>query len=106
VTQITYDLLRRRLRLLVRCNIGVDAASDLIHSVVSTAANVHELNIPADRLHGGVRLVYGDADHIGIEKLEEFQDGDAEFWIAMKRGQRRVLPEPAGGRFRRLTNEN
>jgi transposase, IS5 family len=90
----------------VRCNTGVDAASGLIHSVVSTAANVHELNIPANRLHGGVRLVYGDAGHIGVEKLEEFQDGDAEFWIAMKPGQFRVLPEKAGGRFRRLTNEN
>jgi IS5 family transposase len=29
----------------MRCHIGVDAASGLVHSVVSTAANVHELNI-------------------------------------------------------------
>jgi IS5 family transposase len=28
----------------MRCHIGVDAASGLVHSVVSTAANVHELN--------------------------------------------------------------
>ena len=31
----------------MRCHIGVDSASDLVHSVVSTAANVHELIIAA-----------------------------------------------------------
>ena len=31
----------------MRCHIGVDAASGLVHSVVSTAANVHELNTAA-----------------------------------------------------------
>ncbi len=36
----------------MRCHIGVDEASGLVHSVVSTAANLHELNITAERLHG------------------------------------------------------
>ncbi len=53
---------------------GVDAASGLVHSVVSTAANVHELNTAAERLHGDESLIYGDAGHIGIEKRNEFQD--------------------------------
>jgi IS5 family transposase len=83
----------------MRCHIGVDAASGLVHSVVSTAANVHELNTAADRLHGEERLIYGDAGHIGIEKREEFRDCDAEFRVAMKPGQRRVLPETAEGRL-------
>ena len=43
----------------MRCHIGVDAASGLVHSVVSTAANMHELNTAADRLHGDERLIYG-----------------------------------------------
>jgi IS5 family transposase len=77
----------------MRCLIGVDAASFLVHSVGSTAANVHELNRAADRLHGDESLIYGDASHIGIEKRGEFQDCVAEFRIAMKPGQRRVLPE-------------
>jgi IS5 family transposase len=83
----------------MRCHIGVDAASGLVHSVVSTAANVHELNTAADRLHGEERLIYGDAGHIGIEKREEFRDCDAEFRVAMKPGQRRVFPETAEGRL-------
>ena len=40
----------------MRCQIGVDAASGLVHSVESTAPNVHELNIAADRLHGDERI--------------------------------------------------
>jgi transposase, IS5 family len=52
----------------MRCHIGVDAASGLVHSVVSTAANVHELNTAAERTHGEEHVIYGDAGHIGIEK--------------------------------------
>jgi IS5 family transposase len=40
----------------MRCHIGVDAASGLVHSVESTAANVHELNTAADRLQGDERF--------------------------------------------------
>jgi IS5 family transposase len=46
------------------CHFGVDTASGLVHSVESTAANVHELNTAAGRLHGDERPIYGDAGHI------------------------------------------
>ena len=36
---------------------------------------------------------------IGIEKRNDFQNCEAEFRIAMKPGQRRVLPETPEGRF-------
>jgi IS5 family transposase len=83
----------------MRCHIGVDAASGLVHSVVSTAANVHELNTAADRVHGVERVFYGDSGHIGIEKREAFKDCEAEMRIAMKPGQRRVLPDTPEGRL-------
>jgi IS5 family transposase len=83
----------------MRCHIGVDAASGLVHSVVSTAANVHELNTAADRVHGEERVIYGDSGHIGIEKREAFKDCDAQMRIAMKPGQRRVLPDTPEGRL-------
>jgi len=83
----------------MRCHIGVDAASGLVHSVVSTAANVHELNTAADRVHGEERVIYGDAGHIGIEKRDAFKDCEAEMRIAMKPGQRRVLPDTPEGRL-------
>nr|WP_259735226.1 transposase [Synechococcus sp. CS-1329] len=74
----------------MRCHIGVDSTSGLVHSVVSTAANIHELNTAADRVHGEERVIYGDAGHIGIEKRDAFKDCEAEMRIAMKPGQRRV----------------
>jgi IS5 family transposase len=83
----------------MRCHIGVDAASGLVHSVVSTTANVHELNTAADRVHGEERVIYGDAGHIGIEKRDAFKDCEAEMRIAMKPGQRRVLPDTPEGRL-------
>jgi IS5 family transposase len=83
----------------MRCHIGVDAASGLVHSVESTAVNVHELNTAAERIHGDERLIYGDAGHIGFEKRDDFQDCQAEFRIAMKPGQHRVLPETPEGRL-------
>ncbi|QPN63878.1 IS5 family transposase [Synechococcus sp. CBW1004] len=83
----------------MRCHIGVDAASGLVHSVVSTAANVHELNTAPDRVHGEERVIYGDSGHIGIEKREAFKDCEAEMRIAMKPGQRRVLPDTPEGRL-------
>jgi IS5 family transposase len=91
----------------MRCHIGVDAASGLVHSVVSTAANVHELNTAADRVHGEERVIYGVAagfceavaGHIGIEKRKAFKDCEAEMRIAMKPGQRRVLPDTPEGKL-------
>ena len=81
----------------MRCHIGVDAASGLVHSVVSTAANVHELNTAAERLHGEEKVVYGDSGHLGIEKRQEFEDNPCHFRIAMRPGQRRALPDTPEG---------
>lgn len=41
----------------MRCHSGVDVDSGLVHSVVSTAANVHELNTAAERVHGRERVI-------------------------------------------------
>jgi IS5 family transposase len=81
----------------LRCHIGVDAASGLVHSVVSTAANVHELNTAAERLHGEEKVVYGDSGHLGIEKREEFEDSPYQFQIAMRPGQLHALPDTPEG---------
>ena len=81
----------------MRCHIGVDAASGLVHSVVSTAANVHELNTAAERLHGEEKVVYGDSGHLGIEKRGEFENSPCQFRIAMRPGQRRALPATPEG---------
>ena len=45
----------------MKVHAGVDKDSGLIHSVVVTAANVHDLNPAAELLHGDEEVVYGDA---------------------------------------------
>ena len=48
---------------------------------------------------GEKSLIYSDAGQNGMEKREEFQACDAEFRIASKPGQHRVLPDIAEGRL-------
>lgn len=84
----------------MRCHIGVDSASGLVHSVVGTAANVYELNTAAERLHGEEKVVYGNSGHLGIEKRQEFEDNLCQFRIVMRPGQRRALPDTPEGGFK------
>ena len=45
----------------MKVHIGVDKDSGLIHSVVTTAANVHDITRASQLLHGEEEVVYGDA---------------------------------------------
>ncbi len=47
----------------MKVHIGDDKDSGLIHSVVTTAANVHDLTSAAQLLHGDEEVVYGDAGY-------------------------------------------
>ena len=86
----------------MKVHIGVDKDSGLIHSVVTTAANVHDLTPAAELLHGDEELVYGDAGYQGIAKRPEMAGTAAEFRVAMRPGKRRVLPDTPDGRMQDL----
>lgn len=62
-------------------HIGVDAQSGLVHTVKTTAANVHDSNMASDLLQGKETDVYGDSGYIGVEKKENAvlvnQNGEA-----------------------------
>jgi len=49
----------------MKAHIGVDQKTKLIHSVVATAANVHDANVLGDLLHGGEARVWGDSAYQG-----------------------------------------
>lgn len=83
----------------MKVHIGVDSESGLIHSVETTAANVHDLTPAADLLHGEETVVYADAGYQGLEKREEMQGRGIGFRIAMRPGKRRVLPDTPEGRL-------
>jgi hypothetical protein len=86
----------------MKVHIGVDAESGLIHSVQTTAANVHDLTAAAELLHGEETVVYADAGYQGIAKRPEMEGKAIEFRVAMRPGQRRVLPDTAEGRLLNL----
>jgi IS5 family transposase len=80
-------------------HIGVDKDSGLIHSVETTAANVHDLTPAAELLHGDEEVVYADAGYQGIEKRPEMEGKTTTFRIAMRPGKRRALPDTTEGRL-------
>ena len=83
----------------MKVHIGVDSESGLIHSVETTAANVHDLTPAAELLHGEETVVYADAGYQGIEKRREMEGRGIGFRTAMRPGKRRALPDTPEGRL-------
>jgi IS5 family transposase len=73
----------------MKAHIGVDAQSGLVHTVIGTAANVHDINAAQALLHGEESDVYADAGYQGIEK--RCTSTTPRWHVAMKPGQRRAL---------------
>ena len=73
----------------MKAHIGVDIASGLVHSVVGTAANVHDLNVAGQLLHGEEHAAFGDSGYRGVRKRAEAQG--PTWHVAMRPGQRRKL---------------
>ncbi|SEK15853.1 transposase, IS4 family [Paraburkholderia tropica] len=73
----------------MKAHIGVDAESGLVHTVIGTAANVHDINAAEALLHGQEKDVYADAGYQGIEK--RCQANPVRWHVAMRPGRRRQL---------------
>ncbi|CAD6560722.1 IS5 family transposase ISPsp3 [Paraburkholderia sabiae] len=73
----------------MKSHIGVDADSGLVHTVIGTAANVHDITVAQALLHGEETDVYADAGYQGIEKHCEAHA--ARWHVAMRPGKRRML---------------
>jgi len=73
----------------MKAHIGVDAASGLVHTVVGTAANVNDLNVAGQLLHGEEQAAFGDAGYQGVHKRAEA--AGPTWHVAMRPGLRRKL---------------
>jgi transposase, IS5 family len=73
----------------MKAHIGVDADSGLVHTVIGTAANVHDVTQGHGLLHGEESVVFADAGYQGAEKREEATGVD--WHVAMRPGKRRTL---------------
>ncbi len=65
----------------------------MIHSLSTTAANVHDITEADKLLHGDEEQVWGDAGYLGIEKREEHQDRHVEWQINERPGKRKQMAE-------------
>jgi IS5 family transposase len=73
----------------MKAHIGVDSDSGLVHAVIGTAANVHDVTQGHDLLHGEESVVFADAGYRGAEKREEATG--VAWQVAMRPGKRKVL---------------
>lgn len=89
----------------MKAHIGVDADSGLVHAVVGTAANVHDLTPVDELLHGNETQVHADAGYQGIDKREELTHHKVEWQVAMRPGKRRALPDSPMGQIMRTLEE-
>ena len=55
----------------MKCHVGVDAGSGLVHSITVTAANVHDITQAAKLIREDDEVVYGDSGYLGIQKRPE-----------------------------------
>ena len=74
----------------MKAHIGVDADSGLVHTVRSTAGQVHDINEGRSLLHGKESVVFADAGYQGIEKRPDAKL-EVKWHIAMRPGKRKAL---------------
>jgi transposase, IS5 family len=72
-----------------KAHVGVDAESELVHTVIGTVANVHDIIAAQALLQGEETDVYADAGYQGIEKRD--QTSPVRWHVAMRPSIRRKL---------------
>ena len=53
-----------------KAHIGVDKDTGIVHDVVVTSANIHDVTVVQNLLTGEEEVVYGDSGYLGAEKRE------------------------------------
>lgn len=73
----------------MKAHIAVDADSGLVHHQICTSANVHDLRVVDQLLHGREKHVFADSGYRGIEKWSRRKR--IRWSIAMTPGKRKAL---------------
>jgi len=74
----------------MKCHIGVDAESGLIHTVRGTAGSVNDVVEANSLLHGEEAEAFGDAGYQGAHKRADAKPG-VTWHVAMRPGKRKTL---------------
>lgn len=77
----------------MKAHIGVDADSGLVHTVVGTSANAHDVTQASALLHGEESDVFADSGYRGVHKRDEVMEDHAQVsWhVAMMPSHRKAL---------------
>jgi transposase, IS5 family len=84
----------------LKAHIGVDSRTKLIHSVVATAANVHDSQMLPELLHGQETRVGGDTAYSGQREVIQHHAPEAKSFIQAKAHRYRPLSEAERNRNR------
>jgi IS5 family transposase len=60
----------------MKAHVGVDMGSGLVHTLETTAANVHDIDVGHLLIRGDDEVVNGDAGYLGIEKRDEVKNDE------------------------------
>lgn len=77
----------------MKAHIGVDSRTTVMHSVVATAANVHDSQVLPPRRHGQETRIWGDAAYSGHRDVIQQHAPDATSFIHAKAHRHRPLSE-------------
>ena len=75
----------------MKAHVGSDAETGLVHTVEGTAANVADVTVASDLLHGEEEMVFADAGYQGVAKRTENAGKNVVWHVAMRPGKRRAL---------------
>jgi len=77
----------------MKAHIGVDSRSKLVHSIVATAANVHDSRVLPELLHGQETRVYGDSAYLGQTEIIRERAPRAKVFINKRSHRSRPLSD-------------
>jgi len=78
----------------MKAHIGVDEETGVVHTVTTTAANVHDITEAHKLIRKDDDVVRGDAGYIGLDKRPEMAECDGLIYeINLRPGKTRNLPE-------------
>ena len=77
----------------MKAHVGVDTRNKMVHSIVTTAANVHDGTVLPALLHGDETRVYGDSAYLGKGEVIRAKSPRARLFINKRAYRNRPLSD-------------
>ena len=87
----------------MKVHIGVDTDSGLVHTVRGTAANVADVNVLGELLHGDEESLHGDSAYHSMQLKAQAEQSGIEFNVNERGTRHRPLSKMQRARNRRLS---